>query len=164
LFCKYDIKYRRKLPQNIKVIAWNVILENTDMTTSSSSSPKRKRKRKILLVDDEPDITLTVKVGLEDSGLFQVDVFNDPQIALSNFKTDYYDFLLIDVRMPHLSGYELYDKLRNIDGKVKCCFITAYEMNYQALREQFPTLEMECYAKPLEIGELIRKIDKELEA
>ena len=66
--------------------------------------------------------------------------------------------------MPHLSGYELYDKLRNIDGKVKSCFITAYEMNYQALREQFPTLEMECYAKPLEIGELIRKINKELEA
>ena len=135
--------------------------QNTDMTTSSSSSPKRKRK--ILLVDDEPDLTLTLKMDLEDSGLFEVDVFNDPQLALSNFKPDYYDFLLIDIKMPHLSGYELYDKLRNIDGKVKSCFITAYEMNYQALREQFPTLEMECYAKPLEIGELVRKINKELQ-
>jgi CheY-like chemotaxis protein len=127
---------------------------------SSSSS---KTKRKILVVDDEPDITLTLKKGLEDSGLFEVDVFNDPQIALSNFKPDYYDFLLIDIRMPIISGYELYDKLRNIDGKVKSCFITAYEINYKALREQFPTIEMECYAKPLEIKELIRKINEELE-
>jgi two-component system response regulator ChvI len=127
---------------------------------SSSSS---KTKRKILVVDDEPDITLTLKKGLEDSGLFEVDVFNDPQIALSNFKPDYYDFLLIDIRMPIISGYELYDKLRNIDCKVKSCFITAYEINYKALREQFPTIEMECYAKPLEIKELIRKINEELE-
>jgi CheY-like chemotaxis protein len=130
--------------------------------TTSSSSPETKRKR-ILLVDDEPDLTLTLKMGLEDSGLFEVDAFNDPQLALSNFKPDYYDFLLIDIKMPHLSGYELYDKLRNIDSKVKSCFISAYEMNYQALREQFPTLEMECYAKPLEISELIRKIKAELE-
>jgi len=130
--------------------------------TTSSSSPETKRKR-ILLVDDEPDLKLTLKMGLEDSGLFEVDAFNDPQLALSNFKPDYYDFLLIDIKMPHLSGYELYDKLRNIDSKVKSCFISAYEMNYQALREQFPTLEMECYAKPLEISELIRKIKAELE-
>jgi two-component system, OmpR family, response regulator ChvI len=154
--------HNKRLPQKIIVTVYHVnTRQNTDMTTSSSSSPKRKRK--ILLVDDEPDLTLTLKMGLEDSGLFEVDTFNDPQLALSNFKPDYYDFLLIDIKMPYLSGYELYDKLRKIDSRVKSCFITAYEMNYQALREQFPTLEMECYAKPLEISELIRKINKELQ-
>jgi two-component SAPR family response regulator len=65
--------------------------------------------------------------------------------------------------MPKINGYELYDKIRDIDGKVKSCFITAYEINYQTLREQFPTIEMECYAKPLEIEELIRKINQELQ-
>ena len=70
--------------------------------------------------------------------------------------------MLIDIRMPKINGYELYDKLRNIDNKVKSCFITAYEINYKALREQFPLIEMECYAKPLEINELIRKINEEL--
>ena len=53
--------------------------------------------------------------------------------------------------------------IKKIDSKVKSCFISAYEINYQALREQFPTLEMECYAKPIEINELIRKINEELD-
>src|SRR5215210_375229 len=125
-------------------------------------SKKQQGQKRILAVDDEPDLTMLCSLALQYHG-FKVDTFNDSQEALSNFKPDYYDFLLIDVRMPHLSGYELYDKLRIIDGKVKSCFITAYEINYQALREQFPTLEMECYAKPLEISELVRKINTELE-
>ena len=120
-------------------------------------------QRRILVVDDEPDITFTLKKGLENSGMFEVDVFNDPQEALSNFKPNYYDFLLLDIRMPHMSGYDLYDNIKKIDSKVKSCFISAYEINYQALREQFPTLEMECYAKPIEINELIRKISEELD-
>src|SRR5919108_3039665 len=130
---------------------------------SSSPSLKTKIKRRILVVDDELDITFTLKKGLENSGMFEVDVFNDPQEALSNFKPNYYDFLLIDVRMPHMSGYDLYENIKKIDSKVKSYFITAYEINYQALREQFPTLEMECYAKPIEINELIRKINEELD-
>jgi DNA-binding NtrC family response regulator len=130
---------------------------------SSSPSLKTKTKRRILVVDDESDITFTLKKGLENSGMFEVDVFNDPQEALSNFKPNYYDFLLIDVKMPHMSGYDFYDNIKKIDSKVKSCFITAYKINYQALREQFPTLEMECYAKPIEINELIRKISEELD-
>ena len=64
--------------------------------------------------------------------------------------------------MPKMNGYDLYDKIRAIDSKVKSCFITAYEINYQALREQFPLLKMECYVKPLEIDDLVRKINEEL--
>lgn len=121
-----------------------------------------KRKKRILVVDDEPDLTYTLKIGLEDTGSFEVDAFNDPELALSAFKPGNYDFLLIDIRMPKMSGYDLYDKIRSIDSKVKSCFITAYEINYQALREQFPLLKMECYAKPLEIDDLVRKINEEL--
>jgi DNA-binding NtrC family response regulator len=121
-----------------------------------------KRKKRILVVDDEPDLTYTLKLGLEDTGSFEVDAFNDPELALSTFKPGNYDFLLIDIRMPKMSGYDLYDKISAIDNKVKSCFITAYEINYQALREQFPLLKMECYAKPLEIDDLVRKINEEL--
>jgi two-component system, OmpR family, response regulator ChvI len=123
---------------------------------------ENERKKRILVVDDEPDLTYTLKIGLEDTGSFEVDAFNDPELALSTFKPGNYDFLLIDIRMPKMSGYDLYDKISAIDNKVKSCFITAYEINYQALREQFPLLKMECYAKPLEIDDLVRKINEEL--
>lgn len=61
----------------------------------SSSPPKAKTRRRILVVDDERDVTFTLKKGLENSGMFEVDTFNDPQEALSSFKPDYYDFLII---------------------------------------------------------------------
>ena len=133
------------------------------MTSQHQNEQQESTKKRILVVDDEPDITFTLKEGLEKSGLFDVETFTDPSLALSNFKSGYYDFLLIDIRMPKIDGYELYDKIRAIDAKVKACFISAYNVNYKALREQFPTIKMECYAKPLEIDELIRKITDELD-
>lgn len=133
------------------------------MISQHQNEQQESTKKRILVVDDEPDITFTLKEGLEKSGLFDVETFTDPSSALSNFKSGYYDFLLIDIRMPKIDGYELYDKIRAIDAKVKACFISAYNVNYKALREQFPTIKMECYAKPLEIDELIRKITDELD-
>jgi DNA-binding NtrC family response regulator len=121
------------------------------------------RKRRILAVDDDPDITLTVKMGLEDSGLFQVDTFNDPELALSSFKAGLYDLALIDFRMPKMYGHELYDEMKKIDNKIKVCFMTATYLNYEALRDAFPTIEIECYIqKPVETKDLIRKINSEL--
>jgi two-component system, OmpR family, response regulator ChvI len=124
---------------------------------------QNKKKKKILVVDDDIDILTTYKKGLEDNGLFEVDAFADPEEALSNFKNDLYDCLIIDIRLPKMDGFELYDKMKEIDNKVKVCFITAYEVNYQALREVFPTPDLECFIqKPIEINELVGRIKAEL--
>ena len=64
-------------------------------------------KSRILAVDDNPDITLTVKMGLESSGLFEVETFNDPELALSSFRPGLYDLALFDMRMPKMYGHEL---------------------------------------------------------
>ena len=82
-------------------------------------------KNKILIIDDEVDITFTFKVALEDTGLFTVDTFNDPQDMLFNFKPSIYDLLLIDTRMPKMSGYELYKEIRRLDAEIKVIFVTA---------------------------------------
>ena len=122
-----------------------------------------KRKR-ILLVDDDSDILITYKKGLEESGLFEVSTFDDPEEALSNFKGGLYDCLIIDIRMPKMDGFELYDKMKTIDNKVKICFITAFEVNYRALRQVFPEPMLECFIqKPIEIGKLVGRIRSELE-
>lgn len=113
--------------------------------------------KKILIVDDEPDITLTLGKGLEQGG-YEVHVFNDPLVALSNFKPDTYDLLLLDIKMPNMTGFELYRKLKEIDSNVKVCFITAFETYYEKFRQEFfPLEEIKGFIrKPIQIQDLIR--------
>ena len=119
-------------------------------------------KGSILIVDDEIDITLAFKKGLESNG-FMVDIYNDPVIALLNFKSDFYDLILVDVRMPKMNGFELYQEIEKLDKKSKVCFITAFEVYYHALREIFPTLEVGCFIrKPIEIDDLVKRINSEI--
>ena len=115
-------------------------------------------KKKILIIDDEVDLTFTFKVGLEDTGLFTVDTLNDPQDMLFNFKPSMYDLLLVDMRMPQMSGYELYKEIRKIDAKIKVIFLTASP--FEVLQEVFPTFDKNYYIlKPVEIAELIKRIN-----
>jgi CheY-like chemotaxis protein len=122
-----------------------------------------KKKNKILIVDDDPEITKTFTMVLEDSGLYEVDSYNDPLIALQNFETNFYDLLLLDIRMPNMNGFELYNKIEKIDNKVKVCFISAYDVEDKVLRKQFPSLELKCFLpKPVSIKVLMRKLETEL--
>ena len=116
------------------------------------------------MVDDNPDITFTVKTGLEARGLFEVDAFNDSELAMSSFKCGLYDLALLDFKMPKMYGYDLYDEMKKIDNKLKVCFMTATYQDYEALRAAFPTVEVECYIqKQVEIKDLIRRISAELQ-
>jgi signal transduction histidine kinase/CheY-like chemotaxis protein len=125
------------------------------------------RMKRIFLVDDDYDHTITFKMGLE-LAKFEVDAYNDSAIALSKFKPDYYDLLLIDVKMPKIDGIELYEKIRKIDDKVMVWFITAYETYYRALKEASSTSKGDMISapiieKPIEIGKLVKQIKKELD-
>ncbi|HET9807485.1 MAG TPA: response regulator [Nitrososphaeraceae archaeon] len=81
-------------------------------------------KNSILLIDDEPDITFTIKNILEDNG-FKVDSFTDPISALDNYQINYYDLIILDIKMPKIDGFQLYTKIREKDPKVKIYFLTA---------------------------------------
>jgi DNA-binding response OmpR family regulator len=87
------------------------------------------KRRILLVVDDEPDITLAFSMGLEDSG-FEVDAFNDPLLALEALKKQKksYDLALIDVKMPKMNGFELFKEIRKVNDKVKVCFATAFDI------------------------------------
>jgi signal transduction histidine kinase/CheY-like chemotaxis protein len=130
-----------------------------------ATAHKAKNKR-IFLVDDDHDHTITFKLGLELAG-FEVDAYSDSVIALSQFKPDYYDLLLIDVKMPDIDGLELYEKIRKMDNKVVVWFITAYETYYRSLKEVSPTSKGEMglgpvIEKPIELDKLVRQIKTEL--
>ena len=124
-----------------------------------TSSPDRCKGR-ILIVEDEEDIAKSFTLALEKDG-FIVDTYNDPVIALGDFKSDLYDLLLLDIRLPNMDGFELYDKIREKDKRVKVCFVSGYQMNFMALREQ--GLQTDCIiSKPIELEDLVKKINAEL--
>jgi DNA-binding response OmpR family regulator len=119
--------------------------------------------KKILIVDDDPDITNTFSIGLEDTGLFAVETYNDSVEALSNFQPNLYNFVLLDIKMPKMSGFELYDKIKKLDSKAKVCFISAYDPYSDELKEEFLSLKIECFIpKPIQIKELVERIKVEL--
>jgi DNA-binding response OmpR family regulator len=128
-------------------------------TPMSISAVKNKR---ILLVDDEPDVTYTLEIVLEDKG-FMVDSYTDPTLALSNFKPGLYDLLLLDIRMPKMNGFDLYQKMKEIDSNVKICFLTASELFYEKYRKisAYPRVDKEKFIqKPLRTEELIRRLNE----
>jgi two-component system, OmpR family, response regulator ChvI len=121
-----------------------------------------KSRARVLIVDDDPDITLTFKFGLEKNG-FVVTVFNDPLKALSEFGAGLYDLILIDVKMPKMNGFELSKEIEKIDDNPKVCYITSFVVYYESLKEIFPTAKVCCFIKkPIDIGKLVDKIVEEL--
>ena len=119
--------------------------------------------KNILLVDDELDVIYTIKNILEDNG-FQIDSFNDPITALNSYRSNFYDLVILDIKMPKMDGFELYIKMREKDPKVKICFLTASEMYYEKFRktrsEFGRIIEEECFIqKPIKSEDLIRKLE-----
>jgi DNA-binding response OmpR family regulator len=118
--------------------------------------------KKVLLVDDEPDFTYTIKNILEDSG-FKVDSFNDPITALKSHKSNFYDLVILDIKMPKMDGFELYLKIREKDPKVKICFLTAITTFNEEFRKTRLILgktinEDYFIQKPIKTEDLVKKL------
>ncbi|MGZ5550465.1 MAG: response regulator [Nitrososphaeraceae archaeon] len=118
--------------------------------------------KKILLIDDEPDVTYTIKKILEDNG-FKVDSFNDPILALKYYKVNFYDLVILDIKMPKMDGFELYTKIREKESKVKICFLTAiatFNEEFRKIRLTLGKTINEDYfiQKPINMEDLTKKL------
>jgi DNA-binding response OmpR family regulator len=142
----------------------NTRLTERDHIKQLSSFDAHQHKR-ILIVDDNPDITFTLRIGLEnDDASMQVYSYNNPVNALLDFRPDFYDLLLIDVNMPLMNGFELCEKLLQKDINVKVCFMTSGEINMEAAREVHPLKSIGYFIKkPITTDALARRIRAELE-
>jgi DNA-binding response OmpR family regulator len=120
-----------------------------------------KGRNRILLVDDEPDNNRIFTITLRDAG-FEVDAFMDPRMALSEFKPNYYDLLILDMRMQYMSGDQLYREIRKIDDKPKVCVLSAYGSEDHKTRFSKITSSNDiCYIrKPISLDELVAKINE----
>jgi two-component system, OmpR family, response regulator ChvI len=120
------------------------------------------RKIKLLLVDDEPDVISSFKIGLEAYG-YIVDAFTDPELALVNFRPETYHLLLLDINMPKMDGFKLFQQIEKKDPKARVFFVTAYETYFEAFREIFPDLDIGSFVrKPISIEKLAKQIESKL--
>ena len=116
----------------------------------------------VLLIDDEPDSIFTITNILEYNG-FKVNSFNDPISALNQYKANFYDLVILDIKMPKMNGFQLCNKLKEKDPKVKICFLTASELFYEKFRKIQFKLEKtigENYfiQKPIKIQDPLERI------
>jgi CheY-like chemotaxis protein len=124
-------------------------------------------RKRILLVSSEDDVNLALKMALEeeeqddDKGCFKVDSFNNPILALKDFKIGFYDLLIIDIVMPQMDGFELSEKIRKVDDKVKICFLTAGEVPGKVRFDPFTEGYQDRFIRlPIENEVLIEQISK----
>jgi DNA-binding response OmpR family regulator len=124
-------------------------------------SHSQRGQKNILVVDDEADLTMLCSLALEDHG-FKVDTFNDPREALSNYKPDYYDLVILDIKMPKMDGFQLYDEIKKKDHKAKVCFLTASELYYEEFRRrEHNAIDKNLFLrKPIENEELLKEVNR----
>jgi CheY-like chemotaxis protein len=118
---------------------------------------------RILVVDDEPDINLVIKIMLERQKGFRVISFVDPDLALQSFTPGLYDLLLLDIKSPNMNGIDLYNKIRKIDENIKVCFMSANKYYYEEFRNQLTSsaeTNPSFLQKPFRYEELLRSVNK----
>ena len=141
----------------------------TTVESEAKVSPKPPIIKRILLVDDDPDVTLTFKAGLDgryygDRKRFDVYTYINPILVVKEFKPQFYDLLLTDIYMPHMNGYQLSEKILELDANIRVCFMSALEVNIHALREVYPNVSFGCFIKkPVSIKYLIERLSAELD-
>ena len=130
------------------------------MAEIQSQTSNKKNKAKILLVDDESDHCLIYQIILQDAG-YECKSYTDSVEALQQFKPNYYDLVILDIKMPVLNGFELCKKIREIDETVYITFITASEAYYQEFRNRhYPELgKINYIQKPIGNEELLQIVN-----
>jgi len=147
--------------------------EKSDIAIIKGGKTRDPYLKRILIVDDEPDVALTFKVGLEgyyhsgrndNKTRFEVYTYDNPSDAVAEFKPNFYDIMLVDVCMPGMNGFQLREKILEIDVNIRVCFISAAELNIQALREVYPKVSFGCFMKkPVEVEYLVQRLLAELD-
>ena len=121
----------------------------------NSTRRMNKDMKRILLVDDDIDSGYVFELMLKKEG-YIVDVFIDPNEALSAFKSGYYDLIILDYRMEGLNGLEFILNVRKVDSLVKAILLTAWEP--ESLGDEVQKWFVKVLSKPLFSEVLIKEV------
>ena len=119
------------------------------------------KKEKILIVDDEKIIRESLFHWFENEG-YQVAVAENGESGLAKCKNEKYDLLLVDMKLPGISGLELLKEVKKIDNDTIVIMITAYASVPSAITA-FKEGAYDYVTKPVDPDELTHLVEKALE-
>lgn len=123
--------------------------------------PQNRQKFKIMLIDDEPDVLVTYRQMLSNTGIFDVDAFPSSQEALKqlfSMGATYYNLIITDVRMPPPNGLQLYSLVKSVNKNIKILFVTAFDIVDEVLSMLPEVRPNEIIKKPTGHENLIRQV------
>jgi DNA-binding NtrC family response regulator len=118
-------------------------------------------KAKVLIVDDEERFRLTLKKLLTANGL-ETNAVGSGQEAIEELLQSPYDVVLLDVKMPGMSGIEALAKLKKINREVEVIMLTGHASVDVAV-EIMKLGGYEYLLKPCPLDELLAKIESAYE-
>jgi len=144
------------------------VLDKAGITTKEIDKVNEESKKgsgaRILAVDDEPIILELIAEVLTAEG-YEVETIDNPRDALEQIKTKRCDLLLLDIHMPYMSGFELYEHIKKINQRLasKVVFMTS-KSNFtkKHMRDFLSKTKAPCITKPFVIQQFKRKIKRML--
>ena len=130
------------------------------------SERQQKKPSSVLLIDDDKDILLTLKLSLERKGM-NTQGFTDPVLAVEHFKDNAanYDIVITDIRMQKMNGFEVARAVKEIRPDIKLAFITAFEINKSEFEKVLPSTKVDALItkpfKPNTFSETLKEIMEE---
>jgi CheY-like chemotaxis protein len=173
IFCSFDVRYYDEIITRLHLQAIEKYQYGTPQHQQKLQQEEGEeelheqiRNKRILLVDDEPDHCMVYQIVLGDTG-YECISYTDSVKALQEFRPNYYDLVILDIRMPKLDGFALCKKIREVDIDVQIIFITAGEAYYENLRKQYYSeisndINIKCLQKPVRNEELIQIVNMTL--
>jgi DNA-binding NtrC family response regulator len=120
------------------------------------------KKYNLLIVDDEEPLRVILEGELAESDEFTVDTASDGGQAINKIQASVYDVILLDIRMPRVSGIEVLKFVQEYSPTTQVIILT----NYADIKTAIQTIKMGAYdflAKPYDIDELFNTIHRAIE-
>jgi len=112
---------------------------------------------KVLIVDDEPSVAKTVKFVLDAEGFETAVVFNGED-CLKKIGEEKFDLVLLDIMMPKMNGWQVFDEIHKAHPDLKVAFLTVIKYSDTVKKKLEKDGLAGCFTKPFENDELVERV------
>ena len=119
---------------------------------------------KILVIDDDPASLALVRATLRQANYLNVDLFENPLEAQRAYQTTQYDILILDLRMPVLSGFEILEEMQAIHNKRPRTIVLTAQVEEDTAQKAMDLGAKKVLFKPYNVKDLVKEVATQIEA